>query len=456
MNITKENIDSLNAEIKISIDKQDYEENIKKSLTDIKRKAQMPGFRPGKVPMNLITKIYGQEVKIEEINKIVTKALNDYIEQEKIDIIGDPIPGKNQQKIDIENSDTFEFVFDIGIKPEIDLKISEKDKFIRYDINPDEKSIQKYIDSYCKNFGTFKNIEAADADSLIKGDLTEIDSDGNDIENGIKIENANIFISAIKDEENKNKLIGAKVNDTIIFNPKKAYQSDDEVAYLLKLSKNKAELNTSDFKIVVKEILKYQNASIDQELFDKVFGEGNVKSEEEFKNKITEKIKEDLKEQANIKLKKDITEYFIKKTKIELPTEFLKRWIILSEKNITEEQIEKEFPLFEQNLKWQLIESKIIKDFDIKAEQEEIQEFAKKIVREQFKSYGIPNIPDQLLENYSKEMINKNEKKVKDIYYQVLYEKVFDTIINNCKIDSKEISLPDYEKLIEKENKKSE
>ncbi len=447
MNITKENIDELNATLKIKLEKADYEEKVNKVLKDYRKKAQIDGFRPGNVPMGLVKKMYGKTVLAEEINKIISESITKHIFDEKLNILGEPLPSlKEQAPIDWDNQNEFEFAFDIALSPEFELNLTKRDKVTYYDIDVAEDLIDKTIDSHTKFFGTSEKVDVVEDNEMLKGDMVQLDKDGKIFEGGISKEDVFLSLQIMKDEEIKKTFVGANVSQILSFNIKKAYPNATEISAMLDIPKEEAEKLDADFQFTIKEITKFTGAEVNQELFDKVYGEGNVKSIEEFRAKIREEIKKDFNEQSNYKLLIDVKDKLVNKTKLVLPDEFLKRWLLLSNKELTQELLEKDYSNFQKDLQWQLIKDKIIKGHEIKVSEEEILEESKKITLQQFRQYGMRNMPEEQLETYAKHFLEKPEDKRK-VADSKLESKIAEFVKETIKVENKEVTFDEFNKL---------
>jgi len=457
MEIIKDQIDELNANIKIQITTEDYNPKVEAALKDIKKKANMKGFRPGMVPMGLVKKMYGQSVIIDEVNKLISESLTKYIGDEKLEIIGEPIPSEKQKTpIDFDTQKEFEFIFDIGMRPQFELTLNKRVKVPFYNIQPDDELIERYIESHTAKYGEVKNIEEIVEGAFIKGDLIQLDAEGNDLEGGYVSEMAPISADHIKDEEIKKLFIGAKINDEIKFDIKKIFSGDKEVAGILGIEESDVEEMTSDFKYIVKEISKYEKAELNQELFDKVYGEGEVKSEEEFKAKIIEDIKKNSVRDSDYKFLLDAREKLIEKTDIQLPEDFLKRWLLLKEENkdVKTEDFDKDFPKFIQDIKWQLITAKIVEEQKIEVTPEEVKELAINYTEMQFVQYGLPagSFNREQLEQYATEQFLKKEDEVRRLYDKMFEDKVVQYVKATIKLDEKEVSIEKFNKMFEEKN----
>jgi trigger factor len=411
MNISRDNTDELNAVLRIKIEKEDYEERVHNVLGDYRRKARIDGFRPGKVPFGLISKMYRTSVLVEEINKILSEAITKYLIDEKLNILGEPLPNeKEQSRIDWDNQTEFNFVFDIGLAPELDISVSAKDKISYFTIKTDDQIRARYIENYQSRLGSLKTVDVSEEKSVIKADLHQVDNDGNPVENGIKAEDVSISIEMIKDDKIKTSMLGRAKNDTLTVDLKKAYPNSVDLAALLKINKETVELIKGEFRLTIKDISTFEKAEVNQDFYDRIYGKDNVKSEDEFRNKLDEDIKANLSRDSEYKFRLDVRNYFLGKFKKDLPEEFLKRWLLAINKDkYTEEQISKDFDHFKEDLKWQLIKNKIIKEGNIKVSEEEILQHVKQYARMQFiQYYGITNVSEEDLNKYANELMKKD------------------------------------------------
>lgn len=449
MNIVRKDIDSNNATITISIEKSDYSEKVEKTLRDYRKKANIPGFRPGMVPMGLLKKMYGKAILGEEINKILSDELYKYIQDNKVNMLGEPLPNDTEQKdIDFNTQEEFEFVFDLGLAPEFEVELNKKDKVKYYQITPSEEMINNQIKSYTGRFGKYIQEEVVEEKDMIKGELFEL-VDGKAHESGIHVTDAVLTPSYMKDEATKALFVGAKKGDVITFNPKTAFENEAEIASLLKISKEAVANVTSDFQITIESITRYVEAEVNQELFDKVFGEGVVSSEEAFIGKIKESLQENLTQDSEYKFGLDARDALVKKYEsLSFPDAFLKRWLLATNKNLTEETLEADYPKMIADLKWQLIKDKIAKANEIKVENEDVEAYGRKIARSQFAQYGMIGLDDSILDNYVKDLLKK-EETLRNIIDKVAEDKVLAIIKEAVKLDNKEVSIEEFNKMFE-------
>jgi trigger factor len=449
MNITKENIDDLNAVLKVKIEKPDYEDKVETVLKDYRKKATIKGFRPGMVPIGLIKKMYGRAVQIDEINKIVTENIQKYLADEKLEILGDPLPKADEQdKIDFETQQDFTFSFELGLTPAIELKLSKKNKVNEYEIIIDEKMKNDYLDNYTRRYGELRKAEQTEEKDVIKGKIEAIDNNGNVLSEGPSVEDTSLGIDIIKDKEIKKEFIGKNVNDTIDFDLKKAFPNDTEIAGILHKKKEEVADLGANYRFTIAEISRFYPAELGKKLFDRIFGEGIVNSEEEFMKKIEGEIVINLKRESDFKLMMDIKNLAMEKTDFQLPEEFLKKWLLRVNEKSTEEQIDKEFDSFRKDLKWQLIRNKVARDNEVKISEEELQKEAENMTRLQFQQYGLFYATDEQIANYAKETL-KREEDAKRIADKILEEKVIVLMKELVRLEPKDVTVEEFNKLFE-------
>lgn len=455
MDITKENIDELNAVIKIKLDAGDYQSQVNKVLTEQQRRARMNGFRPGKVPMGLIKKLYGKTVLVEEINKILSDSLYKYLSENKIEVLGSPLPKTDEDsKIDWDTQTEFEFSYEMGLSPQFDVKL-QNDKITCHTIKVDDKLIDKYVDYIRKRYGKVDNAEVSENDDLIYGDFVELDEKGNVLKGGI-LKSSTFAINAVEDEGIKKKLIGLKKGDKIDLDPKKLTQNEVDLAALLDIDKNTAGELKSTFQLTIGNITRIKPAELNQDLFDKVYGQRNVTSEENFRKKIREETSSMMLIESDKKYKSDIIDRLIEKTKISLPNDFLKRWLVKSsEKPVTLDQINDEYDDFARNTKWQLIKSSIIKDNEITVSKDDALKEAGKFIKNQYAHYGKTGADEKEIEDIANKILG-NEEESKKVYEKVFDDKVMDILKNTFNIKEEEVSYDEFVKLASRIPKKAD
>ncbi len=449
MNITRENIDDLNAVLKVKVEKADYEEKADKVLKDYKKKANIKGFRPGHVPMGLIKKMYGSSVKLEEINRAVSEGLGKYISDEKLEILGDPLPKTDDnENIDIEKQDEFEFSFELGLAPEFEISLTARNKVPYYEIKIDDKLHNDFLDNYLRRFGKFEDADKVTGEDLLKGDIVKLSEEGEPVEDTL-INDSSLSVKVIKDDKVKKEFIGSKPGKSVDFDIRKTFPNDHEIAGLLQTEHGKLDGTDGMYRFTINTVSRYKPAEVNQELFDKVYGEGSVKSEDEFMKKLDDEIRQNLDRESEYKLNQDAKDMVIDKTGFNLPEEFLKKWLMKTNNDLTDEQLEKDFADFLRDLRWQLIRNKIAKENDIKADEKDMIAEAKEFTRLQFQQYGIFNAEDSQLESYAREILKK-EDDARRIADKVIDDKVIKNIKGKVKIETKKVSTDEFNKLFKK------
>ncbi|MBQ9262270.1 MAG: trigger factor [Prevotella sp.] len=452
MKIAFDCADKINGVLTMTIEQADYQEKVEKTLKEYRKKAQVPGFRPGMVPMGMIKKQYGTAVKVDEVNRLLGEKLYEYIRENKIQMLGDPLPNTEKQVAqDFEKEGDLTFVFDIAVAPEFEAKLSGKDKIAYYTIDVDDKLIGQQVEMYQSQAGEFVKADVFSGNDTITGDLRQLDENGNTLEGGITTEAGMVMPAYIKEESQKKLFDGCKTGDIITFNPKKAYPDNDaEVAALLKVKKEDVADLASDFSFQVTEIRHFQPAEVNQALFDRVFGEGNVKDEKEFREKIAEQLKAQFVGSSDYKFMLDVREHLENKVgKLEFPEALLKRIMLNNNKDKGEDFVEKNFEASINELKWHLIKEQIVAAQKIEIKDEDLKAVAKNAMRAQFAQYGMSNIPDDVLENYAEEQLKKREN-IDNFVDRAIDLKLTEVLKNVVKLDEKAISLDDFNKLLEK------
>ncbi len=450
MNISFESADKVNGLMTIVIEKADYEEKVEKTLKDYRKKAQMPGFRPGMVPMGLIKKQYGTAVKVDEVNRLLGEKLYEYVRENKIQMLGEPLPNEEkQQPQDFQQDGPYTFVFDIAVAPEFKAELTAKDTVDYYDIKVDDKLVDDQVQMYASQAGEFVEAQEWSGNDTLKGDLRQLDADGNTLEGGIETEGGMIMPSYIKGEDEKKKFDGAKLGDIITFNPKKAYPDNDaEVAALLKVDKEKVKDLTADFSFQVTSINHFQPAAVDEKLFERVFGEG-VKDEADFRQRISDTIKPQLAANSDYRFMLDVRKYMEKKVgELTFPEALLKRIMMNNNKDKGEDFVEKNFKASVDELKWHLIKEQLVAANGIKVEDDDLKQVAKAAIRQQFAQYGMTNVPDDVLENYAEEQLKKREQ-VDQFVDRAVDAKLTEALKGIVKLNKKEVTLDEFNKLMQ-------
>lgn len=447
MNILKEEIDALNAVLKVKIDKIDYEPKVEETLKDYRKKAAIKGFRPGHAPTSLINKMYRKPILVDEVNKLISESLSKYLVEQKLNILGEPLPSEQQKPIDWDTEENFEFAFDLGLVPEFELKFSKRDKIPYYTIKVDDKLREIYSDSYRRRNGSYKPVEITAENDLVKATLNELNPDESPKEGGVFVEGASISIALVANEDEKKKLIGLKIGDVVTIDTLKSFPNVADRAALLHVAKEKLANVEPQFQLTVTETLTFEKAELNQELFNKVYGEGVVNSEEEFNSKLNEEISKNLVHESDYRLLIDLKDKLIEKFKIELPKDFLIRWLVaVNEGKHTREQIESEFPMFDKDLKWQLIRDKVAMENNLTVTEEEIHGFAMNFARNQFASYGMSQMPDEYLVSYADSVLKKEGEK-RRIQEKLIEDKVVAIIREAVKLDEKEVTTDEFNNL---------
>ena len=449
MNITRENKTDVNAVLKVSVEKEDYTKQVEDTLKDYRRKASIPGFRPGKVPAGLIRKRFGKAVLIEEVNKVLSQSLSKYLVEEKLKILGEPMPEKEEQKnIDWDKDENFEFAFEIGMAPEVEVNLDKSNNLPYYKIRVSDEMIDQQVEQIKTQMG--QNVEAGEVkeNGLVRGDLVQLDEKGEPVEEGIRTESVLLSIDLMKDEEIKKDFIGRKKEDEVVFDPVKAYQNRHEVGHMLNISHEEAEELNSNFKFTIKEVLEFQKAELNEELYKKIYGDDTeIKTEEDLRARIKNEFAENLVYSSDHKFTLDTRDALVEKTEIELPEDFLKRWLLEANEDVTEEQIENDFGGFVKDLRWQLIKDEIVKQNELKAEPEEATDFAKRLASAQYSQYGIFDVPEEQLDAYAKMILEKPEEREK-IYKKLLEDKVIGVVKEKVTLQEQEVSQEEFNEMM--------
>ncbi|HON54242.1 MAG TPA: trigger factor [Bacteroidales bacterium] len=439
MRVTQKNIDDLNLVVTLNIEQGDYYDKQRKILNDFRRKAELKGFRKGMAPMSLIEKLHGKSALLDAVNDLISEGLNNFISENKLKVLGEPLPNEKEQKpIDWENNSEFEFVYDIALSPSVKVELSNEDKIPYYEVVISDEEKKIYRSNFLKQYGQLGNVDQVADDDFIVADLVQGDT---------KIEGTHISVRSIEDPEIKKLFIGRRVGDEFEIDVNKAFTNDADRASLLRVKKEELTTVEPIFKVIVKEIKRFVDAEPTQELFDKVFGEGQVKSDEEFENRLIEKMKEEFARESDYRYMLDARDYLIEKAAIKLPEDFLKRWLYTANKEkFTMEDIEKEFDLFLKDLRWQMIRQTILKEQGLTVTRELLDEQAKKIAAYQFAMYGIPNVPEEQLEKYAQSLL-ANEKESGRILEKVEENLVLDFVKGVASLDKRQISSEELRKM---------
>lgn len=443
MNITKKEVDSLNAVLTIKLEPVDYQSQYDNALKGHQKKVQMPGFRPGKVPVGLVKKMYGKSILVDEINKLLSDTLHKYITENKLDVLGNPLPKDTGDKVDWENPKDIELSYDLGLAPKFNIELSSKDKFNYYTIKIDDSLVENYVKDICARYGSITNADVSNEKDFVYGDFVELDQAGNILEGGI-FKSSSVLIERVKDSDTRKKFIGLKPEDKIIVNAAKLSESAVDLAAMLGVDKAKAEDLKSDFQFTAKKISRLVPSEIKQELFDKIYGEGLVKTEDEFRSKIKEELQNAFVNDSERRLYNDVVEALMQKAKFSLPDEFLKRWLMaVNEKSLTYEEVSKEYDGYSNGLKWQLIENKLIKENNITVSREEAIEHLKTSIKNNYKKYNLPEPADADLEGIVKKSLS-NEEEAKKLFEKLYGQKIMELFKSKFTIDKKEVTQEEF------------
>ncbi len=451
MNVSFQNIDKVSGLLTVKLEKADYQEKVDKSLKTFRQKAQIPGFRKGMVPMSLVKKMYGKSVIAEEVNKLLSEKVYDYIKSNNVNMLGEPLPNEEkQQVIDFDTMEEFEFVFDIALAPEFKAEVNNTDKVDYYTIEVTDEMVENQVKAYTQRNGKYDQVSAYEDNDMLKGLIAELDENGNTKEGGIQVEGAVLMPSYMKNDEQKAIFANAKVNDVLVFNPNAAYDGHDaEIASLLKIEKEAAAEMKSNFSFQVEEITRFVPGDLNQELFDQVFGKDAVKTEEEFRAKVKEGIAAQFVADSDYKFLIDARKMLMEKVgKLEFPDALLKRIMLLNNKEKGEEFVAENYEKSVEELTWHLIKEQLVKDNEIKVEQEDVINMAKDATKAQFAQYGMMTVPEDILENYVQEMLKKKEN-VDGLVGRVVEAKLATALKAKVTLNNKTVSMEEFNKMFE-------
>jgi len=445
MNISQEKVNDLNAVIKVDITPADYTESVNKAIKEQAKKAKLPGFRPGMVPTSHIKKTYGKAILFDEVNRLVSDSLNTYLTENKIEVLGQPLPKEgttDDYKWDF--NDEFKFQYEIGLAPAFEVPFSEKDKVTQYDIKVDEETLASRIKNLRKSYGKMTNPEVSEDGDVLYSTLTQLDKDGNVLEGGIE-NTASVRTDLVNDKKIKKSLIGLKKEDEVKLDLKKAFDSE-AAARILNITQEEVDaLTESNFKLVVKNVNRLEEADLNEELFNKLFGEGEVKTEEEFRARVSSEVEAMLVQNADQRLQNDLYNLGMEKVNVVFPDEFLKRWLKATNEKLTDEELAEGYEDFVKNLKWTLIENKIITENKLEIKYDEVFKLAKERIAAQFKMYSPEPIGEEQLAQYTVQFLQDKEQANR-LFEEVKALKVFDYLKGVVKLTKKEI---DYNKFLE-------
>jgi len=452
MDVSFQKVDNVSGLLTIKVDKPDYQEQVDKSLKSYRQKVQMNGFRKGMVPMGLIKKVYGKGVTAEEINKIISEKIYQYIKDNNLKTLGEPLSDEEKQKeIDFDTMKSFEFVFDIALAPDFKVEISKDDKVNYYQIEVSDKMVDDQVNVYKQRNGKHVQVDSFEDKDMLKGTFHELDENGNPKAEGLVVEDAVLMPSYIKDEGQKILFNNSKKDDIIAFNPNKAFNGNEsEIASLLKLDKTKAAEMKSDFSYQINEITRFVPGDLNQEIFDQIYGKDTVKTEDEFRAKVKSDIAVQLQSDSDFKFLLDARKMIEDKIgKLEFPDKLLKRFMLLNNKDKDEKFVDDNYDNSIKALEWQLIKEQLVEANNIKVEEKDLTEMAKAVTRSQFAQYGMMNVPDDLINQYAQEMLKKKES-VNDLVDRIIEKQLTVVLKDKLTLENKGITMEDFNKLFEK------
>ncbi len=448
MNITFENPDKVSGVLTFVIEEADYQEDVNAQLKKYRKQANIPGFRPGQAPMGMIKRQVGAQVKVDVINKLVGEKLYDYVKENKINMLGEPMPHLGEEPVDLDAPAPYTLKFDIAVAPEFKAELSKDDKIAYYNISVDDKLVDQQIEAFASRAGSYQKVDEYQDNDMLKGDLRELNEDGSTKEGGITVSEASMLPSYITVEEQKALFNGAKVGDIITFNPKKAYPTSNvEISSLLKISKEEAENVTADFSFQVTEISRYTKHAIDKELFDMVYGDGNVKDEADFRAKVVAGIQDQMNQNADFRLLQDVRTYVESKIgEVKYADELMKRIMLANNKDKGAEYVDKNYEASIKELTWSLAKNQIVEALGIKIEDADVKAAAIDMTRMQFAQYGMNSVPEEYLTQYAEEMLKKPEQV--DTFINIAVDrKLMVALKDVVTLETKEISFEDFQKL---------
>ena len=448
MNVKFENVSKAQGLLTVSLEKADYQEKVDKALKEAKKKVNMPGFRPGMVPMGLVQKMYGKSIKADEINKILQEEVFRYIKENKIDMLGEPLPNEEKEAGMSLDDDNQTFYFDIALAPEFEAQIGKDDAITYYEIKVTEEMVDKQVKAYAQQGGKYEQVDSYQENDVIKGQLVELNADGSVKDGGIVVEGATLMPEFIKDAAQKKLFAGAKKGAVVVFNPAKAYEGNAiEISSLLNKKKDEVEGIDADFSLTIQDITRFVDGELNQELFDRIFGKDAVKDEAGFRSKVEESIAQSFVPDSDYKFLLDVRAYLMEKVgKLEYADDLLKR--IMKSNKPDAEQDEDTFQRSLDELTWHLIQEKLVEKYTIKVEEADVKAMAREATRAQFAQYGMMNIPDDLLDNYSKEMLKKRET-VDGLVNRAIETKLTAALKSEVKLKKKKVSIDEFNKLFE-------
>jgi trigger factor len=450
MSVSLKKNDAVSGVLKVKIEKSDYADLLDKHLHKLRRQINMPGFRKGMAPLGIVKKLYGKQALAEEVNKLISEELNAYIRDNDIKMLGEPIPNETeQQPINFDTDEDFEFCFDVALSPDIDFELTKEDRLTFYSLKVDDEQIDEQVRMYCNHFGSYDTVDKVEEADVVKGCVTELEN-GEPKDGGIVVENAVLTPSYMKDEIEQQKFIGAEPDHKIVFNPYEAYKgAEAEIASFLEIDRDQAKEMKSDFTFEVKEITRHKAAELNQELFDRIFGPDVVQDEAAFRDKIKEFLAGRFLPEVEYRFIKDMRELLVKKVSgLAFADDILKRWMLKDGSKMTKEQVDDDYPKVIEDLKYHLVKDKLTKAYDIKIEKEDFEAYARRVVRAQIAQYGITSISEEMMDKYVEDMLNK-EEMVSNFANRIIEEKLSSVIKEKITIDVKEVTPEEFHKIRE-------
>lgn len=437
MNIVKNQIDELNIQLTVTVAHDDYAEAEKKELQRCKRTAEFKGFRKGMVPMSLIQKVYGERVLGEVVNKVLSDAINNFVKENNIKMVGEALPSEDQPEIEWKSGNDFTFKFDIATTSEVNFELSKDDKVKVYEIKVSAEAKKEMKDNLLRQFGSLTDAEQAGEEDFVIVDF---------VQEGKTVEGSYVGVKNVEGEA-KSKFLGAKVGDQFDVNVNEAFANESDRAYMLKVKKEELASLAPEFHVTVKEVKTFAPAEENQETYDKIFGENQVHNAEEFDKAVTARLEENYKQESDYKLSKDLREYLVKKADIKLPEEFLKRWLFnINDGKFSKEEIEKEAPAFFEDFRWQMVRGYIMQKFDLKIEEKDVHEAAQAYVAYQYASYGMGNVPEAILKD-SVARVLQDENTSRRIVENVEATKVIEAVKGAVTLKAEKVSVEDFRTL---------
>lgn len=454
MNVTSEKIDDLNTVVRVTVAPEDYQEKVQDTLNAHRKRVKMPGFRPGKVPMGMVKKMYGNSVLAEELNKLLNEQLYSFLKENEINYLGNPLPKADEEPpaVDINELKAFEFAYEVGVAPTFDYKVSDKEKLTRYKIQVDDSMIDKYLSDLRKQMGNVETItDKIGEEDMLQGEFLELGENNETIEGGI-FNGSTISLESVEDAKLKKALIALKEDGELILDPRKVSRSDADLAAMLGLTEGQTENVGKNFRFTLKRVYRMAPAELNQEFFDRIAGEGKIKNEKELRAFLGEQIEKQLDVESDRKLRKDIEEKLISKLKLKLPDTFLKKWLLASQEELSESQLEEEYDQYASALKWQLIENKIVKNHNIEVSQDEAIDYASQLLRQQYAQYGMMDVEDEMVKETALKVL-QNQDEARKIFEQLYGQKIFDLFKSSYTIKDKEVSYDEFVNLVSGKNK---